>query len=207
MSLPLVILAIFSIFFGFMTKEIYIGLGTGFFENSIYIHPLQEIFIDTEFGITSLLKLMPLTFTIFIIGFSIIVHEFYPYIINKFKWDRLGYLIYGFFNQRFYIELLYNKYIVNLILICGGQTSKILDKGSIEYLGPYGLQKLILFISKIINNFSNGIITNYALYIIMGIMCYLIYYNLLTVVYIIPFFLIVFLVIMVGFLMSNSKKY
>jgi NADH-ubiquinone oxidoreductase chain 5 len=85
MSLPLVILAIFSIFFGFITKEIYIGLGTGFFENSIYIHPLQEVFIDTEFGITSLLKLIPLILTIFVIVFSIIIHEFYPYIINNLK--------------------------------------------------------------------------------------------------------------------------
>ena len=29
-SLPLVILAIFSIFFGFITKDIFIGLGSGF---------------------------------------------------------------------------------------------------------------------------------------------------------------------------------
>src|SRR6201994_1169485 len=31
MSLPLVILAIFSIFFGYITRDIFIGLGTGFF--------------------------------------------------------------------------------------------------------------------------------------------------------------------------------
>ena len=31
MSLPLVILAIFSIFFGFLTKDIFIGLGSGIF--------------------------------------------------------------------------------------------------------------------------------------------------------------------------------
>ena len=30
MSLPLVILAIFSIFFGYITKDIFIGLGSGF---------------------------------------------------------------------------------------------------------------------------------------------------------------------------------
>ena len=36
MSLPLVILAIFSIFFGFLTKDMFIGLGSGFFtDNSI----------------------------------------------------------------------------------------------------------------------------------------------------------------------------
>jgi NADH-ubiquinone oxidoreductase chain 5 len=85
MSFPLIILAIFSIFFGFITKEIYIGLGTAFFENSIYIHPLQEIFIDTEFGATSSLKLIPLILTIFVIVFSITIHEFYPYIVNNLK--------------------------------------------------------------------------------------------------------------------------
>ena len=54
MSLPLVILAIFSIFFGFITKDIFIGLGSGFFiDNSIFIHPNSEIMIDTEFGVST----------------------------------------------------------------------------------------------------------------------------------------------------------
>ena len=30
MSLPLIILAVFSIFFGYITKDIFIGLGSGF---------------------------------------------------------------------------------------------------------------------------------------------------------------------------------
>jgi NADH-ubiquinone oxidoreductase chain 5 len=54
MSLPLVILAIFSIFFGFITKDIFIGLGSGFFlDNSIFIHPNSEIMINTEFGVST----------------------------------------------------------------------------------------------------------------------------------------------------------
>src|SRR5256884_3722076 len=41
MSMPLIILAIFSIFFGYITKDIFLGLGSGFFsDNSIFIHPL-----------------------------------------------------------------------------------------------------------------------------------------------------------------------
>ena len=39
LSLPLVILAIFSIFFGYITKDIFIGLGSNFFmDNSVYIY-------------------------------------------------------------------------------------------------------------------------------------------------------------------------
>jgi NADH:ubiquinone oxidoreductase subunit 5 (subunit L)/multisubunit Na+/H+ antiporter MnhA subunit len=37
MTIPLIILAIFSIFFGYLTKDIFIGLGTGFFtDNSLF---------------------------------------------------------------------------------------------------------------------------------------------------------------------------
>ena len=41
MSIPLIILAIFSIFFGIYTKDIFLGLGSDFFsDNSIFIHPI-----------------------------------------------------------------------------------------------------------------------------------------------------------------------
>ena len=50
LSLPLVILAVFSIFFGYITKDIFIGLGSSFFiDNSIFIHPVHEIMLDTYF--------------------------------------------------------------------------------------------------------------------------------------------------------------
>jgi len=65
LTLPLVILAIFSIFFGYITKDIFIGLGSNFFiDNSLFIHPTHEIMIDTEFAVPTLVKLYPLIFTI-----------------------------------------------------------------------------------------------------------------------------------------------
>src|ERR1700749_3138443 len=66
MSLPLIILAIFSIFFGFLTKDMFIGLGTGFFsDNAIFIHPMHEIMLETEFSLPSIVKMLPLIMTIF----------------------------------------------------------------------------------------------------------------------------------------------
>src|SRR5258705_2554730 len=48
LSLPLIILAIFSIFFGYITKDIFIGLGSDFFsDNSLFIHPKHEIMLNT----------------------------------------------------------------------------------------------------------------------------------------------------------------
>ena len=181
LSFPLVVLAIFSIYFGYITKDIFIGLGSGFFtDNSIFIHPTHEILIDTEFAVPTTFKLLPLFFTVSFTAIAIIYSEFYPNLINSFKLSDLGYSIYGFFNQRFLVEYFYNKYIVNLVLNLGGQTTKILDKGSIELLGPFGLEKLLIKISKIISSLNTGVVTNYALFILIGFIAYTsIYYSFL----------------------------
>ena len=194
LSLPLVILAIFSIYFGFLTKDIYIGLGSNFFlDNSLFIHPIHEIFIDTEFGVPVLFKLLPLILTIFFTFSSLIMSEYFFKNINIFKLSNKGYFFFGFFNQRFLIEFFYNTFIVNLILNLGGQTTRILDKGSIEMVGPFGIEKSLVETSKIITRLSTGIVTNYALYILIGLNIYLLMYymyNLYTTLIFFIFFLI-----------------
>jgi NADH-ubiquinone oxidoreductase chain 5 len=133
LSLPLVVLAVFSIYFGYITKDIFIGMGSGFFtDNSIFIHPVHEILINTEFGVPTIFKLIPFIFTMLFTGLAIVYSEFMPSNTSNFKLSNLGYFVFGFFNQRFLIEFFYNKYIVNLVLNLGGQTTKVLDKGSVE---------------------------------------------------------------------------
>jgi NADH-ubiquinone oxidoreductase chain 5 len=174
MSLPLIILAIFSIFFGYITKDIFIGLGSDFFvDNSLFIHPMHEIMIDTEFAVPVLYKLLPLIFTISLSVIAIIMSEFVPKLLINFKFSRFGYNIFGFFNQRFFVELLYNKYITGKVFEYGGQTTKFLDKGIIEELGPYGLEKNFVSLSYNISSLNTGVITTYALYILIGFIIYM----------------------------------
>ena len=174
LSLPLVILAIFSVFFGYLTKDIFIGLGSSFFiDNSIFIHPVHEIMLDTEFAVPVLFKLLPLVFTILLSVLAIILSEFLPESLINFKFSKFGYNIFGFFNQRFLVEMFYNKYVTNLVLNLGGQTTKVLDKGSIELIGPFGLELGFIKLSKNIASLSTGIVTSYALYILMGFVIYL----------------------------------
>jgi NADH-ubiquinone oxidoreductase chain 5 len=169
LTIPLVILAVFSIFFGFVAKDIFIGMGSGIFtDNAIFIHPVNEIMIDTEFEVPVLFKLLPFGLTLVFSTLALIQSEYMPETILGFKLSRLGYNIYGFFNQRFLIEMFYNKYITNTILMIGGTTTKILDKGSIELVGPYGLERMLMGLSKAIHNLSIGIVTTYALYILTG---------------------------------------
>ena len=173
-SVPLIILAILSIFFGYFTKDIFIGLGSDFFiDNSLFIHPSHEIMLDTEFAIPILFKLFPLIFTIVWSFIFIFFSEFLPIILIYFKHTKLGYNIYCFFNLRFLIELFYNKYITDFILKLGGKMIKFIDKGFVELLGPFGLENIFFTLSKNIVSLDTGIITSYALYILIGLIFYM----------------------------------
>jgi NADH-ubiquinone oxidoreductase chain 5 len=77
------------------------------------------------------------------------------------------------FSQRLFIELFYNKFISEIILKLGGQSTKILDKGSVEYLGPYGLEIGLLYVGKKLSKLDSGVITTYALYILSSLVLYI----------------------------------
>jgi NADH-ubiquinone oxidoreductase chain 5 len=202
MSLPLIILAVFSVFFGFLTKDIFIGLGTGFFiDNSLYINPYHEITIETEFAVPTLFKILPLFFTLFFTFLSIIYSEILPNKLITFKLSRIGYNIFGFFSQRFLVEFFYNKYITDKILKIGGETTKIIDKGSIEYLGPFGLEIGLLNLSKNISKLDSGVITSYALYILSGLFIYVFISSLMIVQN------IILIMVLFGFLSVTKFNY
>jgi NADH-ubiquinone oxidoreductase chain 5 len=175
MTMPLIILAIFSIFFGFIYKDLFIGMGTDFFiDNSVFIHYINETNIDTEFVISTSVKLLPLILTISLTSIYLYKSEYKillflsSNIINNYIYN-----IYCFLSQRFFVELIYNKYISEYIFNVGSNTTKILDKGSVEYIGPYGLEKALIFISKMLGKLDTGRINFYSLFILCGLILYI----------------------------------
>jgi NADH-ubiquinone oxidoreductase chain 5 len=191
MSVPLIILSIFSIVFGYFTKEIYIGLGSDFFsDNSIFIHPINEIIIDTENIVPVSVKLLPFLLSIlFFIAYIIVINIFKIFNLTFFKYlieytlktyinivcifNVLVYHIFSFFNQRALFEFYYNKFISQTILNLGGQTTKFIDKGSVEYIGPYGLEIGIQYLGNKLSKLDTGLITYYSLYIMSGFIIYI----------------------------------
>jgi NADH-ubiquinone oxidoreductase chain 5 len=203
MNLPLILLALFSIFFGYITKDMFIGLGSGFFsDNALFLHPSHEIMLDTEFGIPVIFKLLPLIFTVILTIIYITVSEYFPTIVSYFKSSRIGYNIFSFFNQRLFIELFYNIFITGLLLKLGGQTTKVIDKGSIEYLGPHGLEKGLISVSNSISKLNTGVITTYSLYILIGLVLYILSFS--TDISI--FMLIIIIAWSLAFLYSNNNN-
>ena len=118
MSMPLILLAVFSIFFGFLTKDIFIGLGSNFFsDNALFLHPLHEIMLDTEFAVPVIYKLTPFALTIALVFLYLLGTEFFPLIIIRFKLSTIGYNLFSFLNQRFAVEMYYNNISQVLFLI------------------------------------------------------------------------------------------
>ena len=174
-TLPLIILALFSIFFGYICKDLFIGLGTDIFnDNSIFIHPSHEIVLDTEFVVPEFFKILPFIFTVLFAILFIVFTELYPGLLTAFKSSYLGYNLFNFFNKRFLIEFFYNKYITGQILKFGAYTSKYIDKGFVETIGPGGLEKSFIYLNNNLSSLNQGLITSYALYILVGLIFYLI---------------------------------
>jgi NADH-ubiquinone oxidoreductase chain 5 len=62
--LPLTILALFSIFFGYLTSDLFVGMATDFFGNSIYLNPNTISIVEAEFSLPTVIKLLPAIFSL-----------------------------------------------------------------------------------------------------------------------------------------------
>jgi NADH-ubiquinone oxidoreductase chain 5 len=170
-ALPLVILAILSIFFGFITKDLFVGVGTGFWSNSIFIHPDNVSLIEAELAVPYFYKLLPLFGSLF--GASIVFvlyHFFYADLVLSFTYSST---LYRFFFSKWYFDQIYNSFIVFPLLYFGYILSKIIDRGSIELLGPYGFILFFSNLSKNITRFDYGSIVTYSTIIVCGLLFFI----------------------------------
>ena len=83
--------------------------------------------------------------------------------------STLGQNLYRFFNGKYYVDVIYNHYIINGGLKLGYIISKVLDRGIIELVGPYGLATGLTSGSKDIAKLDTGNLTSYALYLAIAL--------------------------------------
>ena len=76
---------------------------------------------------------------------------------------------YTFFNGKYLLDNLYNNYLISGGLKLGYIISKLLDKGIIELIGPFGLTEGSYSASYNLSKLDTGVITTYALYITLGL--------------------------------------
>lgn len=168
--LSLLILSLFSIFFGYIFSDLFVGIGTDFFGNALYIHPNKIDLVEAEFSMNILLKLLPSILSIIGAISAVYLYQNSPGTINSITESSLGRKIYGFLNGQYLFDTLYNHYIIGKGLHLGYAISKVLDRGVIETVGPYGLSNVLINTGNNIAKLDTGIITTYALYITLALL-------------------------------------
>nr|YP_009517236.1 NADH dehydrogenase subunit 5 [Myochromella boudieri]AYE93127.1 NADH dehydrogenase subunit 5 [Myochromella boudieri] len=168
--IPLLILALFSIFFGFVFSDLFVGVGSDFFGNSLFIHPNNISIIEAEFSLNPIIKLLPAIFSFTGAILAIFMYQQTPEILINLTDNKLGRKLYSFLNGKYYFDVIYNHYLVSQGLRFGYTISKEIDRGAIELLGPYGLANSFTKTGINIAKLDTGIITTYSLYITIGLL-------------------------------------
>jgi len=155
MAIPLMVLAIASIFIGYISRDMFIGLGTDFFQNSLVTLPNHVLYVDSEF-LPIHIKLIPLFFTLFGALSGFIVYNF-PAMFTTSR----GLFI--FLNQKWHWDNIYNAYVSRPILYIGYHyTFLTADRGFIEILGPTGMVRGMKRITERLKEYHTGYLFHYT---------------------------------------------
>jgi NADH-ubiquinone oxidoreductase chain 5 len=169
MAIPLFILCIGSLFVGYLTKDLFIGLGTPFWNNAIFIAPENLVMIDAEF-IPTYIKWLPVIVSLFGAMSSMLMFHFCKNFLFEVCTKPFGRSVYIFLNRRWLFDRLQNDLIGSVILKLGYNTTyKLVDKGVIEVFGPKGLSFLTITFSKQISSLQSGLVHQYAFIMFIGV--------------------------------------
>lgn len=140
------VLLIASIFVGYVFSDISVGWGTFIWNNSLFLLPSHFNHIDADF-LHPLIKNLPIIVSI--IGFFVGTF-FTNYFFNKsysttvfplnilfFFWNKIS----AFFYSAGYFNTIYNNIFLDIFKISYITSNKYIDKGWLEFLGPFGMYK------------------------------------------------------------------
>jgi NADH-quinone oxidoreductase subunit L len=127
---PMITLSVLTIFSGFMFKDVFLGKGSNFFKNSIFIH--KNNLIDNE-CIPVLIKMLPVVLTLVTILVALHI-SVYDYYLTKLQMTKFRNLHQFLFN-RYHIDTIYNS-IALWFLNLSFTLYKMVDQRLIEIFGP-----------------------------------------------------------------------
>lgn len=165
---PLVVLSVLSIVFGFLAKDLWLGMGTDYLTSVLPQSPGHVALVEAEFALPSLVKLMPLLVTLTgAMGAIILFNSPVGLYING-GVSSLSRSLFGFLNGQWRWNALVTGTVISPMLSVGHIASKVLDRGIIETAGPYGLATVLPSVGRTIASYDTSIVTTYALYIVTG---------------------------------------
>lgn len=150
--IPLVALALISIGFGYVFSDAFVGVGSDLFGNSIFVLPGNMTIVEAEFALPIYMKLLPTALTLLGAGLAIYLYTFEFKLLTLLTESALGQSVYTFINQKAYLDIFINRFIISTGLVGGYVISKVLDRGTIEMVGPHGLTQSLVGVAKNISS-------------------------------------------------------
>lgn len=134
MFVALFVLAIPSIFIGFCTKDMIVGVGSDFFGAAIYNNPKTLHIFDAEF-VEFFYKSLPVTLSLFGASLSFVLYNFQSSILFNIKISSLGRKVYTFLNKKWFFDKLYSELFGQFFFKFGYTISyKSIDRGAFEII-------------------------------------------------------------------------
>lgn len=134
MAIPMTILIFYSIFLGYARDNVTFHLTMGL--------PHTNNFIETEYTLPAIFKLLPLILGLSLSLSLIFIYEF-TYKINKSP-------IYTYLNQRIFYDQLLNNLILRPVLKFGGLLNVFTDNGLLRVLGSTGISRALNYMPILI---------------------------------------------------------
>jgi NADH-ubiquinone oxidoreductase chain 5 len=159
MLISIFLLSFLSIFVGFIFNDLLIGCGTSFWGNSFLYLNFDLYLMEVEF-LHPIVKNLPILFTVigFLIGFFFFFqYNSYIFVLNNILFFFFLKMSYFFFFSGFF-NFIYNAFFLYLFNFSYKVNTKLIDKGYLEIMGPFGLYKYFRFLSYYSLEFSPFII-------------------------------------------------
>lgn len=193
LGLPLFILSIFSIFVGYFTKDMAVGLGSTFWGNSLNIIFENNNLIDAEF-LPFVIKILPIVSATLGLILACYIYTYLTKYLNNLINNNLFRNIYLFLNKKWFMDKLYSEVIYQKILfISYNPLYAVFDKGIYNILGPRVLNDILEKLSKNTAEMQTGFFYHYALIFLVSLTLLIIlssldFFNLLIILFVLFFF-------------------
>nr|YP_009659004.1 NADH dehydrogenase subunit 5 [Synchytrium microbalum]QCQ69002.1 NADH dehydrogenase subunit 5 [Synchytrium microbalum] len=184
--ISLFIASVAAVFFGYLTNELFMGVGSYFYGQSIFIHPDHLILLDgtltpgsiwkllPPLTLLTLITLLPLSFNTSyssnsseLAGKSLVLQPSQILSINENSSSYHTLSLYSGILNHFNI---YNHWIINNTLNLGVILHRHIDRGLIELIGPTGLISFIHYIGFRLELLATGYLPHYAFIILFSVL-------------------------------------
>lgn len=165
----LALLSIPSIFVGYFSKDMMVGVGSSFFGSAIFTNINNMNIFDAEF-IPVFYKILPVILSLFGVILAYLLYVLQSNLLYQIKISKFGKKLYNFLNRKWFFDKIYNEYLTQFLFKFGYSISyKFVDRGIFEILGPTGLSNLALKIGTNLHKMQTGFIYHYTLLILIGV--------------------------------------